>query len=131
MVADLQADRDILKDTVDKQSLQLERAVQALNLLSAGHESRQTNARKVRGDVHEQVNDDFNSFLKKRRHSGRLNIDYVEHTLDMEVKPACYSQAVQRLLSRRLHVACLICSLMLILAQGSSEHHCDGILTIR
>lgn len=83
----MQADRDILKEVVDSESLHLERATTACQLLIEGHAYRIKEAKRVRTAVFKGVNGRFNDFLKRRRHSGRIQIDYHEHTLDMEVEP--------------------------------------------
>ena len=82
---DVQADRDILKALVDRQALQLDRASTACMQLQDGHQSRVKEAKRVRTDVQKEVNFRFNEFLKRRRHSGCLQIDYKEHLLTMEV----------------------------------------------
>ena len=80
-----QLDRDVLKEKVDRETCQLSRAEQACKQLIKGQEWRVAEARRVREDVHQEVNRLFNKFLKRRRHSGKIKIDYNDHELEMEV----------------------------------------------
>ncbi|KAK9811990.1 hypothetical protein WJX73_006757 [Symbiochloris irregularis] len=83
---DLEADRDILEDVVGRQTVQLGRAEKAYKLLSEGHNFRRREATRVRDEVEFEVDKAFNKYLKRRRHCGRLVLNYRDHELDMEVE---------------------------------------------
>ena len=99
-----QTDRDILKDVVDRQALQLDRAATACRQLQEGHKHRVGEARRVRHVVEQVVNQLFNNFLKRRRHSGRIVLNYEEQKLEMEVRVPGRVQIVNHLAPRMLAV---------------------------
>ena len=122
----VQADRDMMKEKVDVQTLQLQRAQTACAQLIKGHEYRKGEAKAVRSKVLLEINDRFNNFLKRRRHSGRIKIQYDDHELDMEVRclPCCklapfpssaaFGGAFVAFLKACMYQRCRVCMLVLI-----------------
>ena len=75
-----------LSQQVQSQRGMVEACTAAHTVLQKGLKQRKDAFREMREEVVRSVSYRFNSFLKRRRMSGRIAIDYTQHTLDMEVR---------------------------------------------
>ena len=75
----------MLSERVSRDARELRMADSACQQLADGYHNRRTHAKIVRDNEEIAVTYWFNHHLRRRRHSGRVIIDYNIHELDLEV----------------------------------------------